>query len=952
MLLWLRLVKDARMDEDWRKWWFESLWYPSQVEMLRRLDVILGRGEVTYKHCNTAKLAARGCRKQFASVVFVTSDLVRASLPSDGCYRERWDKRVMRDWHVNSEGVSEILQRMNKFLWSEIEAIQITTDAIGADSSDEGSVFYLRMHKIACLILFEYLSTYLMETLNMTSGSRSVSSIISEFEGFSLFASSSGKVFSLQRTSRHRLHEIKRNLRVLACLPDRLLLFLGIARRAERLLVGGERSILTDHQKAKAKECEEAMARRRGVHLRGPAGTGKTFMALHMMLRELEKDRSCSVLFFLRSEGFVYFIAQWMSSMASWRLVDEGLFQRIFFCFRGKRGWDGPFWMTEGEGELRRQQRNAESLLEKASEYKYVVIDAAHHVFCDEEATEYMKTMKYDKATMMLMSDSSQAEVTSISYPEDLQDVILTEVVRNSERTMTASLLFQRGISTAQVSCTYSVHGRPVRPYVFSPSSEDKRSSQAREYVHHVVRAMIEAMGEFRENLDRKMAILVDEKLVREGLRQILEDHLNQYRLFRSRFKLIAAADAWRTNETGNEESERERVIFDSVGNFDGMESKIVIAVGLDGEENNADMNLHRSLLYRAITRALKEGMVMIVNHRVKGGLLSFLDALVYEDLNFVYIEWEKMKIDESPWEHLEVRQQKVGLPPKKDFKDQLTGEASEHKGTIKGEKKFTLTSRIESFWAWILGLVARVWQVYNSKRIQPTFRSVQIVQSVWDTRRYERGTAAPAFLPYRPEYQEGAGAGIDLTHPDLRPFTNIHSYELQSGSEIILQSGDACTFELQSGNACIYELQSGNACIYELQGPKDEDIANAESPDANSFAESTSRRLVTRRPGESSAVAEIDWSSKDSPHTPRCPYRFLFVPVRDPDRPLDLRDEYNRIHAIMSATDVNQLFATFAPTWSNIAKSLLSHQPMILHFACHSDQNAVQLFQRDVQPE
>ena len=122
---------------------------------------------------------------------------------------------------------------------------------------------------------------------------------------------------------------------------------MGPLQRADGLLGEEGRSILTAHQQEKAKQCEQAMERRRGVHLQGPAGTGKTFMALHMMLRELEKDRICSVLFLLLSEAFVFFIAQWVSSMVRWKIVDDGLFDRIFFSFCGERGWDGPYSMTK-----------------------------------------------------------------------------------------------------------------------------------------------------------------------------------------------------------------------------------------------------------------------------------------------------------------------------------------------------------------------------------------------------------------------------------------------------------------------------------------------------------------------------------------------------------------------------------------------------------------------------
>eukprot|EP00960_Hanusia_phi_P048438 758942-Hanusia_phi.AAC.1 len=686
MLLWQRVAKDAKMHEESREKWNKCLSSPSPDNMMRTLDEILCRGDVTYTHWKNAKDAANKCKKRLASVVFLTHELVRALLPSDHSCRQEWDKWVMRDWSVNTEDGSQVIKRMNTFMWSQVEAIRVITNVIETQSY----VCYMHMHKVASLILFEYLETY--RKINASDDCKRVSCTSSPLEGFSLFASSSGRIFSLQKISLRDRRMIKRNLKTLASLPSCLLLFLGPSRRAEGLLEDDGRSILTEHQRAKASECEEAMMRRRGVHLRGPAGTGKTFMALHMMLRELEKDRSCCVLFVLRSEGFVHFIAQWMLSMARWKLVDAGLFDRILFSLRGERGWDGPFRVTEGEGELRRQEGTIKLLLGDESEYKYVVVDEAHHAFSDREATEYIKTKCHEKAKMMLMSDSSQADVPSIAYPGDLQDVYLTEVVRNSQRTMTASFLFQRGISTAQVSCYHKVAGRPVRPYVFPSISGNERSCQASDYVPHVVGAVKEAMVEYPENLNRQIAILVHEKLVREGLRQALQERLDQDTHFQSRFKLIDTTEAWKTTRAGDDWSERENIIFDTVGNFDGMESKIVIAVGLD-EESSADVDLQRSLLYRAITRALNEGIVMLVNHRVEGGLLSFLDGVKFEDK--FDAEKEKKKIDKTPWEHVDPKGKVEILHSFREAGTKMEADSKKAKG--KGKREMNDTTKLSS---------------------------------------------------------------------------------------------------------------------------------------------------------------------------------------------------------------------------------------------------------------
>eukprot|EP00960_Hanusia_phi_P042265 755397-Hanusia_phi.AAC.1 len=134
MLVWLRVAKDVRMHEESREQWEQGLAAPSQDKMLRTLDEILRRGDVTYKYWHSAELAAKSCKKKFASVVLLTHVFVRACLPSGNFSRQAWDKRVMRDWSANTEDARQVLQRMNRYLWSQVEAIQVITNVIETQS--------------------------------------------------------------------------------------------------------------------------------------------------------------------------------------------------------------------------------------------------------------------------------------------------------------------------------------------------------------------------------------------------------------------------------------------------------------------------------------------------------------------------------------------------------------------------------------------------------------------------------------------------------------------------------------------------------------------------------------------------------------------------------------------------------------------------------------------------
>ena len=92
-------------------------------------------------------------------------------------------------------------------------------------------------------------------------------------------------------------------------------------------------------------------------------------------------------------------------------------------------------------------------------------------------------------------------------------------------------------------------------------------------------------------------------------------------------------------DEEGRSEDE-EWLVLDAMGNMDGLERLVVIAVGLDAAigaqhtedvpDDKPDEMETRSRLYRACTRA--HLMVVVVNAVVKGGWLEFLGHVRLRD--------------------------------------------------------------------------------------------------------------------------------------------------------------------------------------------------------------------------------------------------------------------------------------------------------------------------------
>ena len=82
----------------------------------------------------------------------------------------------------------------------------------------------------------------------------------------------------------------------------------NFAELYERLIL--ELDKLTPHQKKKLKECMDK--KHDGLHLRAPAGAGKTFIALHWILDVFGKSKDAKVLFVAQNEALVMFVAKWL----------------------------------------------------------------------------------------------------------------------------------------------------------------------------------------------------------------------------------------------------------------------------------------------------------------------------------------------------------------------------------------------------------------------------------------------------------------------------------------------------------------------------------------------------------------------------------------------------------------------------------------------------------------
>jgi hypothetical protein len=404
----------------------------------------------------------------------------------------------------------------------------------------------------------------------------------------------------------------------------------GFARMFEKAMLKMDK--LTPHQESKLSECLEDGAKR--VHIVAPAGAGKTFLALHLIIKflqdaseEQDNDGAC-VLFVAKNRALAFFVAKWLHA----REHGSELLQRLYLLYE-------PFDQLQPH----KVANNGWKLVADRGDplparFGMVCIDEAHHLFGmadHQNATSLLdKFCSQDDVRLVLLSDISQSRDKTIKYPPGLRKVELTEVVRNSERIVLAASAFQLqedNPSHMSTSCKHGVTGPPLVSRLFDEKSEPGSPEHYDAYAKHIAKAFTgDIASKFRGLiLHDRVAILVPNDLFRAEMAKRLPALLqgNGSR----KFKLVSADEASEAVPSDDMSTciQEEWLVLETMDKFDGLERLIVMVVGMDQSgaaikgRNDSVLLQTRSLLYRAVTRA--HMFVCVVNAVQKEGLLSFL---------------------------------------------------------------------------------------------------------------------------------------------------------------------------------------------------------------------------------------------------------------------------------------------------------------------------------------
>jgi alpha-tubulin suppressor-like RCC1 family protein len=284
---------------------------------------------------------------------------------------------------------------------------------------------------------------------------------------------------------------------------------------------------LTPHQQAALAEMDGARAPH--LHLRAPAGAGKTFVALHRMLDALQPVRDATggdgaareckdgarVLFIARNEALALFAAGWLARRAHGGVQGRRrLLSRLHLMHEPLHL--GPCSLSLHRGRIVRHRlsdddkaaevvrdddaagacRDGETAWVAGSQatdapvargvggYSLVVVDEAHHLYSRPDARAAIQPHVTAGAQLLLLSDLSQAASRVVPYPPGLAEVQLSEVVRCSSRIVAGAMAFQLGGEAKLLThCHHRTAGPPLRSFLFDletePAGEESKLAAA-----------------------------------------------------------------------------------------------------------------------------------------------------------------------------------------------------------------------------------------------------------------------------------------------------------------------------------------------------------------------------------------------------------------------------------------------------------------------------------------
>ena len=289
------------------------------------------------------------------------------------------------------------------------------------------------------------------------------------------------------------------------------------------------------------------------------------------------------------------------------------------------------------------------------------------------------------------------------------------------------------------------VEGPPLRTYLFH---EQDPANRVAEHADRVIEALEQIATQDFPGLtfDNRVAIITPQedsnfclelsRALAERLKADGPTHWASKVLGYDReFEIKNAEEASRTlpRQTSEGSSHVERIVVDTIDNFDGLERLIVLCVNLDTEVAAAASQqsgnfASRSVIYRAMTRA--HMVVAIINRHVMSGYLEFL----------LGAKTPGAQAGTAAVEEANQYKENEQTPPKKSAKSKK--KAAKHKK--KAAKRKSAVGKV-------IGKEEKISSDDYIKTARTAVQLRQVVTSLWDNRGNDTTLGIPKVVMFSP---------------------------------------------------------------------------------------------------------------------------------------------------------------------------------------------------------
>ena len=404
---------------------------------------------------------------------------------------------------------------------------------------------------------------------------------------------------------------------------------------------------LTNHQEEKFQEIKQAQRSSSTVHLSAVAGAGKTFIAVQLVLETFQQNPSGHVLLIAPCISLCFLFVVWLGRRAKEENLDfDRLLKRLVVV---SKPYDRLMTLEVDGARIKASDSvTTEFLLEVCDEAQDVYIDVGFDAKNGAMSHPVLKELK--SHSKLHLSSHSQSSTLSDRYRHSV-DVTLTEVVRSTQRIVAGAATFLASASEKQDLRSICPAGPPVKTFIFKPTQEMEETHVA--YDHDYVKSTVAAIWYVIHayaglNLHQRLAVIVPDAAFLEWFKPSLLKELGSRiparsfccESFEKSLSCLPSDLLPKQRDISKEESdqsdETEMLVVDEIDNSKGLESLIVICVGLDARivGTQAETAATRARLYRGITRA--QVQCIVVNEYLQGGWLEFLGLLRFEEETFV----------------------------------------------------------------------------------------------------------------------------------------------------------------------------------------------------------------------------------------------------------------------------------------------------------------------------